>query len=158
MKGYCVDCGAKLKNGKARRCRSCKEKHELALRKKWAEDHKITVKCERCGELFMTVARSTRATARYCSRCRPLLQAENRAKRREVQQRKKAAGPRVIKLPPASTQTTRPKRPEPKGNHDSLDHVIWKLEQINEARHGAGLPPISYGKYVSSRGKETGKK
>ena len=158
MKGYCIDCGAKLKNGKARRCRSCKEKHELALRKKWAEEHKITVKCERCGELFMTVARSTRATARYCSTCRPLLQAEGRAKRREAQRRKKEAGPRVVKLPPASPLTPRPTRPEPHGDHDSLYYVIWELEQINEDRHEKGLAPISYGKYVSTRAKEADKK
>lgn len=158
MKGYCIDCGAKLKNGKARRCKSCKEKHELALRKKWAEEHKITVKCERCGELFMTVARSTRATARYCSACRPLLQAEGRAKRREAQRRKKEAGPRVIKLQPASPLTPRPTRPAPKGDHDSLDHVIWELEQINKERHEKGLAPISYGKYVSNRPKEADKK
>lgn len=145
----CRDCGAPLA-GRALRCPRCKAAHEKELRQKWRADHKVTVTCERCGEVFVTEARNTRKKPTLCAACWPLVPGEQRAERRKAQRARR--GPRrVAKLPAAAAPTDRPARPEPQGSPDSLGHVMWELDTENRRRRRKGLAPLSYGRYIAQR-------
>lgn len=145
----CTDCGRPV-TGRAKRCTACREAHEKELRKKWREEHTVTVTCERCGEVFVAEGRRTRPNPALCRRCKPLVPAEQRDERRKAQRARR--GPRrVTKLPPAAAPTDRPARPEPQGSPDSLEHVVWELDMENRRRRRKGLAPLSYGRYIAQR-------
>lgn len=111
----------------------------------------MPVICKRCGEVFITVARERRPVAELCQGCRPLVAGETRASRREAQRAMRGKGRKVTKLPPAAEQQERPLRPEPTGSKDSLEHVVWELEEENRRRRGKKKPMLTYGQYVAVR-------
>lgn len=141
--------------GRAKRCAACRAAHEKAQRKRWREEHTVTVTCERCGEVFIAEGRRTRPDPALCRICKRLAPAEQRTARRRAQRARR--GPRrVTRLPAAAAPTERPARPEPKGNPDSLEHVVWELDMENRRRRRKGLAALSYGKYIAVREKQAG--
>ena len=109
--------------------------------------------CEICGEPFMTViypAGSRRKTASLCQTCRPKVFGERRKAAREAAELKAGTG-RFIRLEAATGPRRRPVGPEPEGGKDSLAHVVWELQKLNEERRREGLFPLSYGAYVALR-------
>lgn len=111
--------------------------------------------CKICGEPFMTViypAGSSRKTASHCQNCRPKVLGEKRKAAREAAELKAGTG-RIIRLAAAEGPRRRPIGPEPKGDKNSLEHVVWELQKLNAARREKGEYPLSYGAYVAIRDK-----
>lgn len=145
-------CGAPIE-GKSRLCAACRKKVDAEKRQKWKEKHMGYVVCEICGEIFMTViypAGSSRKTASHCQSCRPKVFGERRKAAREAAELKAGTG-RVIRLAAAMGPRRRPIGPEPEGDKNSLAHVVWELQRLNEERRREGLFPLSYGAYVAIR-------
>ena len=147
-------CGAPL-DGKSNKCAACRKAAATEKRKKWKENHMGYVTCDICGQPFITViypAGSSRKTATHCSKCRTLIGAARRKAAREAAEQKAGTG-RFIRLAAAEGPRRRPIGPEPKGDKNSLEHVVWELQKLNAARREKGEYPLSYGAYVAIRDK-----
>ncbi len=133
--GCCRICGRPVP-GKKWYCKSCREKmKEKRQQEKKAEE--VVLVCKKCRKMFVGSVRPDRHPADYCPACRKALYAD--------------PNDNGFRQAVGRTKSGRKHR-EPK-DRDSINHVVWEIEIINQQRRAAGGQTLTYGTYVPQREK-----